>query len=51
MRTASTCLTALVLTSALLLAGCERPPPATGQTGYRGQSMGSVANPRTLEMR
>lgn len=51
MRTASTCLTALVLGSALFLAGCERPPPATEQTGYRGQSMGSVANPRTLEMR
>ncbi len=29
-----------------LLAGCERPPMETTQTGYRGTAMGAVVNPR-----
>ena len=33
---------------ALLLTGCERPPPDTVQTGYRGTGMLQVYNPRTL---
>jgi photosynthetic reaction center cytochrome c subunit len=33
---------------ALLLAGCERPPVATVQGGYRGTGMEQVYNPRTL---
>ena len=36
---------AAVLASALL-AGCERPPMETTQTGYRGVAMGQVSNPR-----
>ena len=51
MKPASSILSALVLGSALALGGCEAPPPAADQNGYRGQSMGSVSNPRTLEMR
>lgn len=30
-------------------AGCERPPVVNAQNGYRGLSMGTVANPRLLE--
>jgi photosynthetic reaction center cytochrome c subunit len=51
MNPARTCLTALVLGATLLIAGCEAPPPASDQRGYRGQSMGNVANPRTLAAR
>jgi photosynthetic reaction center cytochrome c subunit len=32
----------------LLLAGCERPPMETTQTGYRGTAMGAVVNPRIV---
>ena len=31
-----------------LLAGCERPPIDTVQTGYRGTAMEQIYNPRTL---
>ena len=31
-----------------LLAGCERPPIETVQTGYRGTGMEQIYNPRTL---
>ncbi|MBU6270518.1 MAG: photosynthetic reaction center cytochrome c subunit [Betaproteobacteria bacterium] len=34
--------------AALLLAGCERPPIVTVQTGYRGTGMEQIYNPRTL---
>jgi photosynthetic reaction center cytochrome c subunit len=37
---------ALLLGAATLLSGCERPPPATEQTGYRGTGMVQVSNPR-----
>ncbi len=33
---------------ALLLAGCERPPPEVKQIGYRGTAMELVQNPRLL---
>jgi photosynthetic reaction center cytochrome c subunit len=33
---------------AALLAGCERPPIDTVQTGYRGTAMAQIYNPRTL---
>jgi photosynthetic reaction center cytochrome c subunit len=36
------------LTAAALLAGCERPPIETVQTGYRGTGIVQVYNPRTL---
>ncbi len=42
--------TSVLLTSlaaALLLAGCERPPIDTSQTGYRGTAMEQNTNPRT----
>ncbi len=32
--------------AAALLSGCERPPPHTEQTGYRGTGMVQVSNPR-----
>ncbi|MDE2080751.1 MAG: photosynthetic reaction center cytochrome c subunit [Burkholderiales bacterium] len=32
--------------AAALLSGCERPPPNTEQTGYRGTGMVQVSNPR-----
>jgi photosynthetic reaction center cytochrome c subunit len=32
---------------ALVIAGCERPPPKSTQTGYRGTGMEQVVNPRT----
>jgi len=35
--------------TALFLAGCERPPIATEQRGYRGLGMMTVENPRTVE--
>ena len=34
--------TTLLLTAALLLSGCERPPIETVQTGYRGTGMVQV---------
>ena len=34
--------------AALLLTGCERPPPESVQHGYRGTGMLNVYNPRTL---
>jgi photosynthetic reaction center cytochrome c subunit len=34
--------------AASLLAGCERPPIATVQTGFRGLGMEQIYNPRTL---
>jgi photosynthetic reaction center cytochrome c subunit len=34
--------------AASLLAGCERPPIATVQTGFRGLAMEQIYNPRTL---
>jgi photosynthetic reaction center cytochrome c subunit len=34
--------------AALVLAGCERPPVTTVQTGYRGTGMEQVYNPRLL---
>ncbi|RYF33383.1 MAG: photosynthetic reaction center cytochrome c subunit, partial [Comamonadaceae bacterium] len=36
------------LLAAALLAGCERPPVKTVQTGYRGTGMEQVINPRLL---
>ncbi len=38
----------LASTVALLIAGCERPPIAVSQTGFRGTAMAQVYNPRTL---
>ncbi|MFN6994166.1 MAG: photosynthetic reaction center cytochrome PufC [Aquincola tertiaricarbonis] len=38
----------LAAAAALLLAGCERPPVETVQTGYRGAGMEQVYNPRLL---
>lgn len=38
----------LLLASASLLAGCERPPVKMVQYGYRGTGMDQVYNPRTL---
>ncbi len=38
----------LASTAALLIAGCERPPIAVSQTGFRGTAMQQVYNPRTL---
>ena len=40
--------TAAVLAASLLVAGCERPPVDTVQTGYRGTGMEQVYNPRLL---
>jgi photosynthetic reaction center cytochrome c subunit len=37
-----------VLAAAALLAGCERPPVDSVQTGYRGTGMLQVYNPRTV---
>ena len=39
---------ALVVAASALLAGCERPPVDTVQTGFRGTGMELVYNPRTL---
>ncbi len=39
----------LVVLSAAMLAGCERPPVDSVQHGYRGTGMVQVYNPRTLE--
>lgn len=39
---------ALAFGVALLLAGCERPPPEVVQVGYRGTGMELVYNPRLL---
>ena len=39
-------LLAALLGTAALLAGCERPPMDSTQTGYRGVAMGQVSNPR-----
>jgi photosynthetic reaction center cytochrome c subunit len=38
----------LVSAAAVLMAGCERPPIAVSQTGFRGTAMEQVYNPRTL---
>jgi photosynthetic reaction center cytochrome c subunit len=38
----------LASTAAFILAGCERPPIAVSQTGFRGTGMEQVYNPRTL---
>ncbi len=38
----------LTVGAAALLAGCERPPIDTVQTGYRGTGMVQVYNPRTM---
>ena len=38
----------LASAAALLMAGCERPPIAVSQTGFRGTAMEQVYNPRTL---
>ena len=40
---------ALFLGTVMLLSGCERPPIATVQTGFRGTGMEQIYNPRTLE--
>jgi photosynthetic reaction center cytochrome c subunit len=49
MRTAKTRLLALLaVAAATLLAGCERPPIDTVQTGFRGTAMTQVYNPRTV---
>lgn len=45
MKRIHTALLSIVL-GPLLLAGCERPPMDTTQTGYRGTAMGAVVNPR-----
>ena len=39
----------LACTAAMLMAGCERPPIAVSQTGFRGTAMEQVYNPRTLQ--
>ena len=39
---------ALCLMAAVMLAGCERPPIETVQTGFRGTGMEQIYNPRTL---
>lgn len=38
----------LAIAAGLLMAGCERPPIAVSQTGFRGTAMEQVYNPRTL---
>ena len=38
----------LPLVAAAALAGCERPPVITEQTGYRGTGMDQIYNPRIL---
>jgi photosynthetic reaction center cytochrome c subunit len=49
MRTAKTRLLALLAVAAgTLLAGCERPPIDTVQTGFRGTAMTQIYNPRTV---
>ncbi len=37
---------ASLVTTAILISGCERPPMATEQLGYRGTGMEQVTNPR-----
>ena len=39
-------LVAIFLGASALLAGCERPPMQSTQSGYRGLAMGQVVNPR-----
>ena len=48
MNRASAGLLATLLGAAALLAGCERPPMDSTQTGYRGTAMGQVSNPRIV---
>ncbi len=48
MMTRATIKLLLASTAALLMAGCERPPIAVSQTGFRGTAMEQVYNPRTL---
>lgn len=38
----------LASTAALLMAGCEKPPIAVSQTGFRGTAMEQIYNPRIL---
>jgi photosynthetic reaction center cytochrome c subunit len=46
MNRASAGLVATLLGAAALMAGCERPPMDSTQTGFRGTAMGQVSNPR-----
>ena len=48
MMTRTTIKLLLASAAALVLAGCERPPIAVSQTGFRGTAMEQVYNPRTL---
>ncbi len=48
MMSARTLFYATGVTLLALLAGCERPPVASVQRGYRGTAMVEVYNPRTL---
>jgi photosynthetic reaction center cytochrome c subunit len=50
MKRIHTALLAAMLGS-FLLAGCERPPMESTQTGYRGTAMGAVVNPRLTSER
>jgi photosynthetic reaction center cytochrome c subunit len=43
------CATVLTVLVACLLAGCERPPVDSVQTGFRGTAAAQVYNPRTLD--
>jgi len=45
----STLMALLAVGTALLLAGCERPPMESVQHGFRGTGMVQVYNPRALE--
>jgi photosynthetic reaction center cytochrome c subunit len=47
-RTRLPSLVAAATLAAAMLSGCERPPPDTVQTGYRGTGMEQVYNPRTV---
>ena len=40
---------AAVVAASAVLAGCERPPIDTVQTGFRGTGMELVYNPRIIE--
>ncbi len=46
MMKASIAKPALVLAALVLVTGCERPPIATEQQGFRGTGMADVSNPR-----
>ncbi len=49
MNLSRTSLIAAIVAVSALLAGCERPPIETVQTGFRGTGMELVYNPRTLD--